>query len=86
MSSLKSGDAALKFQPAPLLPMHNGDLKQIELARAEAVWENSQNYHGILVVLYIATFLFFFQFLAGTSFVSSILEEIRAAQVPQAFP
>lgn len=83
--------SAFKLQqqkkPAPpLLPLHTGDLRDIELARAEAVWEQSERCRPMLIVIYIAAFLFLFQFLAGTTFVSAILEEIKVAQVPQAFP
>lgn len=85
---VKSEKAALfSSDSEPLLPLyHRRDLRQVELERAEAVWQRSENYRGVLVFIYIAAFLFFFQFLAGTAFVTSLLEEIRAAQVPQTFP
>lgn len=83
MSSLETEKAALHPN---LLPLHSGDLRQRELARADAVGQQAESYRPIITVIYVAAFLFLFQFLAGTSFVSAILEEIKAAQVPQTFP
>lgn len=86
-SSHKSEKAALlSQQSAHVLPLHSVDLRQVELARAEAVWDRAQAYQPIIAVLYIATFLFLFHFLAGTPFVSAILEEIKAAQAQQTLP
>lgn len=85
--SYKSEKAALlSRQSDNLLPLHSADLREVELARAEAVWDQAQVYRPMIAIIYIAAFLFLFQFLAGTTFVSAILEEFKAAQVAQTFP
>lgn len=63
-----------------LLPLHNGDLTQLELNRAEAVWRRSERYRPILIAIYLASFLLIFQFLSGTTFLGAILNEVKTAQ------
>lgn len=84
---LHGGDLNKSPTPTPT-PTVTLTRRQAELARAEAVGRRAEaaTYRPVLAVIYVAAFLFLFQFLAGTSFVSAILDEIKAAQVPQTFP
>lgn len=71
-----------KSSPRPsLLPLHKTS-KQREIERAEAIWAKSRSYRPILILIYVAAFLFFFHFLAGMSFTAALWNQIRASINP----